>query len=157
MPDKEQKPKLARVEKPPEAEKTAESPREISKPDLRGEKKAAPLDLPKYAPLTAVPPAPVPTKDPLLQQVEAILSEDLKDLYGGLPDDVKPKFRAKGEEVALVIKAMVERAKIKTRRVLKLIRQWLSMIPGVNKFFLEQSAAIKTQKITLLVEQQKKK
>ena len=36
---------------------------------------------------------------------------------------------------------------MKARKVLKLIKGWLKMIPGVSRFFLEQEAAIKAQKI----------
>jgi hypothetical protein len=37
---------------------------------------------------------------------------------------------------------------------LKLIREWLLIIPGVNKYFLEQEAKIKTDKIQQLYERE---
>ena len=42
---------------------------------------------------------------------------------------------------------MIETGKAVGRKILKLIRSWLKLIPGVNKFFLEQEAKIKTDKI----------
>lgn len=157
MPEQEKKPKLTGIEIAPGAEKLPEAPKARPKPEVGPLPEAATFEVPRPRP-PAPPPLPAsPPKDPILTQVETILSEDLKDLYAGLPADIKPKFRAKGEEVASAIKVMIESAKVKTRKVLKLIRDWLRMIPGVNKFFLEQSAAIKTQKITFLAEQKKKK
>jgi len=52
---------------------------------------------------------------------------------------------------------MVGSFKIKARKVLHLIRDWLKIIPGINKYFLEQEAKIKTDKIIELAEQEKQK
>lgn len=102
-------------------------------------------------------PVPSPSKDPILTQIENVLSEDLDKVYNGLPTELKPAFKAKGEEVARTIRTMVETAKVKVRKVLKLIIAWLKIIPGANKFFLEQEAAVKAQKIMTIVEAEKKK
>ena len=53
----------------------------------------------------------------------------------------------KGEETANEISAMIRNFKVKVGKVLKLIRDWLHTIPGVNRFFLEQEAKIKTDNI----------
>ena len=100
-----------------------------------------------------LPPA-VPA-DPVLKQIETILAEDLEEVYAQLPPELKPKFKVKGEEVASAIRTMMATAKIKARKVLKLIAQWLKIIPGVNKFFLEQEAAIKAQKIMAVAQEEK--
>ena len=42
---------------------------------------------------------------------------------------------------------MVRAYKVKVRDVVHLIREWLLVIPGVNAFFLEQEAKIKTDRI----------
>ena len=42
---------------------------------------------------------------------------------------------------------MVRGFRVKVKRVLELIYEWLKTIPGVNKFFLEQEAKIKTDEI----------
>jgi hypothetical protein len=62
------------------------------------------------------------------------------------PED-RERFRAKGEEVAGEISVMVRDFKVEAKRVILLIRDWLLTIPGVNKFFLEQEAKIKTDRI----------
>jgi hypothetical protein len=41
------------------------------------------------------------------------------------------------------------------KKILALIRDWLKLIPGVNRFFLEQEAKIKTDKILLAAEEKK--
>ena len=51
---------------------------------------------------------------------------------------------------------MVSAAKVHSKKILKAIVGWLKMIPGVNKFFLEQEAKIKTDKILLAVEDKKR-
>ncbi len=91
--------------------------------------------------------APLPQKDEATMQIEGILEEGLGQMYAGLSDDAKKTFRDKGEEVAKEIGEMMKSAKIKTSRVLRLIRDWLLTIPKINKFFMEQEAKIKTDRI----------
>ena len=56
-------------------------------------------------------------------------------------------FKKKGEETAGKIKELLKSFKDKTKEIVKLIKSWLKMLPGVNKFFIEQEAKIKTDKI----------
>lgn len=85
-------------------------------------------------------------------QVEKIMEEGLGALYASLPDDAKPKFKQKGEQAATEISVMVRTLSVKVKRVLELLRDWLLTIPNVNRFFLEQDAKIKTDRIVELVE-----
>lgn len=94
-------------------------------------------------------------KDPGLMRVERVLEENLSDIYFALPSDKREKFKAKGEETAMAIKALVDRAKAKARDVLRLIRDWLKLIPHVNKYFLEQEAKIKTDRVMRMIEDKK--
>jgi hypothetical protein len=97
-------------------------------------------------------PQPKPViKDHVTVTVEKILEEGLGELYAALPDSAKPKFREKGEHAAIEIAAMVRSLKFKVRKALELIRDWLLTIPSVNKFFLEQEAKIKVDKLADLV------
>ena len=91
----------------------------------------------------------------MLKEVEDILADDLLDFYAGLPPAVQSRFKAKGEEVASKIQAMIRAAKVAAKDVLDLIISWLKIIPGINKFFLEQEAKIKTDKIIALAERDK--
>lgn len=155
MPEEEKK-KVARVERTREGEKAPEVPKEA--PKVVTPEKAPLREKPGTAPPAAPKPpaAPAVAKDPVLKEVESILEENLDKVYAELPPELRPKFKLKGEEVAAAIHDMVSQAKVKAKKVLKLIVGWLKIIPGVNRFFLEQEAAIKTQKIIAMVEKNKK-
>lgn len=107
------------------------------------------------SPITAVP---IPTtaqvqaleKDQVTVEVENILEKDLKDIYSKLPENLKPVFKQKGEETALAISEMIKKASLKIGEVMKLVFAWLKIVPGVNKYFLEQEAKIKTDRILAL-------
>ncbi len=104
-----------------------------------------------------VPPAPLAPqpKAELLLEVENILSEDLGEVYQKMTPENQRRFKAKGEEVARTIWQMIETAKIHLKKILSLMREWLKMIPGVNRYFLEQETKIKIDKIIDLVHKQK--
>jgi hypothetical protein len=53
------------------------------------------------------------------------------------------------------ISKMVRSLQLNVKRALQLIRDWLLTVPKVNKFFLEQEAKIKVDKINLLIEARK--
>lgn len=81
-------------------------------------------------------------KDPLLSNIENILAEDLTEVFLELPDDRKLAFKQKGEEVAVKIVQMMESGRMKIAKILGWIQEWLQMIPGVNKYFINQEAKI---------------
>lgn len=93
-----------------------------------------------------------PEKSGALVKIEKILEEDLESFYFSMPPDKQLAFKEKGEETASKIEKMVEAGKAVARKILKLIRAWLKIIPGVNKFFLEQEAKIKTDKVMAMAE-----
>jgi len=80
-------------------------------------------------------------------QIENILEEDLEEIYFSLPPEKQKEFKTKGEETAKKISLALQKTKIKVNQIIKLIKNWLKLIPGVNKFFLEQEAKIKADKI----------
>ena len=92
-----------------------------------------------------------------VQEIEAILSEGLEEAYQSLPDNLKDKFREEGRQTASKIEKIISAAKIVVNTIVELIRRWLMIIPGVNRFFLEQEIKIKTDKILALAEKKKKK
>lgn len=96
----------------------------------------------------------IPEKDAVLGQIENLLAENLGEIYQQLPESKREAFKTKGEAVASAIQNMVTTAKVKTHVILKLISDWLSMIPGVNVYFLRQEAKIKLDKIMDFVEEQ---
>ncbi|MCF7907001.1 hypothetical protein K9K85_01830 [Patescibacteria group bacterium] len=92
----------------------------------------------------------------LSQDIEAVLAEDMEELYKNLPENLRSDFKKKGEKTAQEIKTIITQAKVVVFKIVKLIKDWLLMVPGVNKFFLEQTSKIKTQKILDLSERIKK-
>lgn len=103
-------------------------------------------------PVVTVP----PRKDPLLADVERTLEEGLVETYAALPPAVKQQFKAKGEMAAGRIRQMLTVGHLKLREIWKLIRDWLRVIPGASKFFVEQEAKIKTDRIIRIAEKQKR-
>ncbi|MEK7496716.1 MAG: hypothetical protein AAB657_02310 [Patescibacteria group bacterium] len=84
------------------------------------------------------------------KQVEGILAEGLESVYKNLSPDKKLQFKVLGEQTARKIVGLVSQTKFRLVEVLKLIRDWLFTLPGVNKFFVEQEAKIKLDKILKL-------
>lgn len=132
--------KKVEAERPP-----APSPEKIAPTPVETVKK--PLIAAVTAPITATLP-----KSETLVKIEKILEEDLEGFYFSMPADQRKLFKEKGEETASKILKMIETGKAVGRKILKLIRNWLKLIPGVNKFFLEQEAKIKTDKLVSMAE-----
>ncbi|MBI4257304.1 hypothetical protein HY626_04595 [Candidatus Uhrbacteria bacterium] len=95
--------------------------------------------------------------DKLEEEIEDILEEDLKELYLTMSPDKQAEFCEKGEQTRSRIRQIVRSAKINAKKIFHLIRDWLKIIPGVNRFFLEQEAKIKTDKILFVSEEEKKR
>lgn len=98
------------------------------------------------------PVAAATAKSPVLREIEEVLAEDLLDVFTSMTPQQQAEFKAKGEETAGKIALMLENIRVQSQRVLSLIKDWLKVIPGVNRFFLEQEAKIKTDKILALAE-----
>ena len=88
-----------------------------------------------------------PAKSDNYRRVEAILEEDLGDIYFQLPLAFQRQLKQRGEETTQKIIVLLSRPKVKITRIIGFIKDWLKLIPGVNRFFLEQTAKIKTDKI----------
>ncbi len=81
------------------------------------------------------------------KQIENILESGLEEIYLRMSPEKQQKFKAVGEQTAQEINKLLDSAKVKVKQIIDLIKKWLSLIPGVNKFFLEQEAKIKADKI----------
>lgn len=162
-------PKLSAAEKTPDQKAEQVAPAELS--STKADEIALEQIAEKEAPIleaekekvgpAAVTVSPLPTqaqvialeKDQATVEVENILEDGLEDIYGKLPDELKPVFKQKGEETARAISQMVKNASVKIGEIMKLILSWLKIIPGVNRFFLEQEAKIKADRIVLLTKE----
>lgn len=93
-------------------------------------------------------------RDEITVRIEKIMEEGLGDAYSRLSPVAKQEFKIKGEETANKIRELLDNAKVKTKNIFRLIWEWLKMLPGINHFFLEQEAKIKTDKILSLKNRQ---
>lgn len=98
----------------------------------------------------ARPSTPAPGKSKVRVEIEDVLAKDLTQVYSQMSAGQKKIFKQKGEETSAEIETLIKKAKLKIKKILGLIRSWLLLIPGVNKFFLEQEAKIKTDEILRL-------
>ncbi|MFA6307680.1 MAG: hypothetical protein WCS88_03220 [Patescibacteria group bacterium] len=87
------------------------------------------------------------TSEIIHKKVENILSDGMDIVFLSLDAGTQRIFKLKGEEVSTKITILLLEAKIKVGEITKLILEWLRIIPKVNKYYLEQEAKIKTDKI----------
>lgn len=116
---------------------------ELEKEIAKEEKRPTPPK-PSFPTPSTTPGVP---KSETRKKIEKILSEDLVDIYQAMDESQKRIFKQKGEETASAIENLIQTAKATAKKIINLIREWLKLIPGVNKFFLEQETKIKTDKI----------
>jgi hypothetical protein len=90
-------------------------------------------------------------KSEFLIQVENILADGLGDVYVNLEPSLRMKFKQKGEEIANKIERAIARGQAKIKQIIEWIKGWLRMIPSINRFFLEQEAKIKADRILAMV------
>lgn len=104
-----------------------------------------------YQERVAAPPpaaaAQLPAADDNYRRIEAVLEEGLADIYFQMAPADQRVFKVRGEATARKIAILVSRPKVKIKKIIDLIKDWLKTISGVNKFFLEQTAKIKADKI----------
>lgn len=121
------------------------------------------IPVPEAAPAqpepTPVVMSPLPpmlmAKDEYQMRIERALEDGLVDVYVTLPPAVRADFKRIGEQTAVKIRALIGSAKVRFSEIVALIRTWLRIIPSVNRFYLEQEAKIKTDKVLLIAEQLK--
>lgn len=108
------------------------------------QKEKTKIKLPKIKRNSALPVMP---RDQITLKVEKILAEGLEEDYKKLPPIVQQEFKLKGEQTASKISELLKTSKVKIKNIFRLILEWLSLLPNVNRFFLEQEAKIKTDRI----------
>lgn len=82
--------------------------------------------------------------------IDNILAEGLNEVFLKMNAKQQEEFKKKGEETVSKINILLGQTKIKIHKIISLIRAWLKLIPGVNKFFLEQEVKIKADKLIKL-------
>lgn len=86
-------------------------------------------------------------RDEVTLRVEKIMEEGLGDAFKEMTPVQQQEFKIKGEQIAQEIRDLMRGNRLKVKKIFSLILDWLKLLPGVNKFFLEQEAKIKADKI----------
>lgn len=94
--------------------------------------------------------SPPPVLTDFQKQVEQVLEEGLGDLYRKLDPAAQVKFRHEGEVTAVRIAEILGQVKVKVIEIMRLLRRWLSLLPGVNSLFVESQAKLKAEKLLRL-------
>jgi hypothetical protein len=84
------------------------------------------------------------------KKIEEIMSKDLEEPYLKLSPDKQIEFKQKGEETATKINVLLSQGKATLKKIVELIRAWLILLPGVNRYFLEQEAKLRADEIIKL-------
>jgi hypothetical protein len=92
-------------------------------------------------------PAVPPISERRRKDIEKTLSLGLEEIYFSMSPEKRAEFKKKGEDTAFKINKLLEKTMVNLGKVVNLIKKWLALIPGVNKFFLEQEAKIRADKI----------
>lgn len=140
-------------ELPPTPE-TETAPEEAEQPSEQESKlppreTGAPRQAPTIVRRKPAPPVPSP-RDPVTVRIEKILEDGVGDAYNRLSPIAKQEFKLKGEQTANKIRDLLKSTHVKVKKVFQLILEWLKLLPGINRFFLEQEAKIKTDRIISL-------
>jgi len=86
------------------------------------------------------------------KKIEKILESGLEEIYLNLSPANQKRFKIEGEATIKEIDGLLAKTKINLGKIVDLIRKWLILVPGINKFFLEQEAKIKADEIIKLKE-----
>ncbi|EKE07118.1 MAG: hypothetical protein ACD_18C00179G0002 [uncultured bacterium] len=89
-------------------------------------------------------------KDEITLRIEKVMEDGLEDAYKELTPLQQQEFKIKGEQTAWKIRQVLKKTHVKIKEIFKLLFEWLKFLPGINKFFLEQEAKIKADKIISL-------
>lgn len=94
-------------------------------------------------------------RDDLTLKIEHVMEDGLKDAFIALSPLEQQEFKLKGEQTARQIRTLLGETKIKIKKIFELLLEWLKLLPGVNRFFLEQEAKIKVDQILAIHKQNK--
>lgn len=112
-------------------------------PEVPAQVRETPSALPPSAPM----PIPIGAEQEQLQRIESVLSEGLHDIFVALPPVEQQKFKVAGEQAAREVQGLLGQVKVQVGKIIDVLRRWLGTLPGVNKYFVEQEAKIKAQKL----------
>lgn len=104
--------------------------------------------LPEIAGAVPAPAPPVKSyQERRHEEIDRILADGLNEIYLKMSPAEQRNFRRQGEETVKKIAGLLNQTRIRIDKIIGLIRDWLKLIPGVNRFFIEQEAKIKADRI----------
>ena len=117
-----------------------EKPKEVAEPKMETATQSAPAPVINTVKL-------VTPYEERRRNIEMTLAKNLEEIYLSMPPDKRAEFKMVGEETSEKINQLLEKTKVNLGKIVTLIRKWLSLLPGVNKLFLEQEAKIRADEI----------
>jgi hypothetical protein len=137
----------------PEQEKQINLEKKIEQKTEKIEKKAEDIKDKDKVPAPPVTPGPSALvsdssyEEKQVEAIENIMAEGMDQVFLKMNPAQQKKFKTEGEKTAKKINQLMMKAKISAEKIVLLIRRWLSLVPRINRFFLEQEAKIKADKI----------
>ncbi len=134
-------PNLIPAEQPPQRENETSKKPEIEKKSENQQEQTQTETHTPTAPTKTILTDDTPALgDETYTQVEELLSRDLEEYYEQMNPQEQERFATTGEKVAREISTMLDQGKTSFKKFVQLISNWLKLIPGVNKFFLEKES-----------------
>lgn len=150
---RQEAPENIKLESEISEQETSEKEAEIEKPQSQEEKGQPQTETTtkrKFLPSKKViAPVSLP-RDEITVKIEKIMEDGLNDSFQRLSPIAKQEFKIKGEQTAYKVRELLKSTHVKVKKIFRLILEWLRILPGINHFFLEQEAKIKTDKIISL-------
>ena len=144
---------------PKKAEKSTAKQEKMISPEIKSERFSQTTDKPREIvrpgeSQNGIMPLPISAAQDFQKKraaaIDNILAEGLNEIFLKMDAKQQAEFKKKGEETVSKINILLNQTKIKLNKIIGLIRSWLKLIPGVNKFFLEREVKIKADKIVKL-------
>ena len=88
-------------------------------------------------PLAPPRPAPVAADEGLserIKEIDNILADGLHNIFLQLETKQQERFKAEGEKTVLKINQLLSETKVRVNKIVKLIKDWLKLIPGLINF-----------------------
>jgi hypothetical protein len=79
--------------------------------------------------------------------IDSILSDGLNETFLAMSPEKQRVFKAEGEATTKKINHLLDAVKVDFGKIVRLIKHWLGLITGTNRFFLDQEAKIKADQI----------
>jgi hypothetical protein len=137
----------------PDQEKLVNPEKTVEQSTERVEKRVEEDVAKDKVPVPVISPGPaalasnISYEDRQVEAIENIMAEGMDQVFLKMNPAQQKKFKNEGEKTAKKISKLMMKAKVSAEKVVLLIRRWLSMVPRINRFFLEQEVKIKADKI----------